>query len=407
VRSLAVAVAAALAAGLAPPTSSAAAQPAPTSAGARDADGAPAATEPTLLELLDQLSAASDADVAGLVASIERLGAATGPSPAALPDALFTAARACEERLLDPSRALALYRQILARFPDARVAVAAGRRAEHLRQQVGASGASAEEARALAALIAAGESLPLGEALRRADALAERSWPGAAEAALWSAELARRRGAAAEAIARYQRVLERFAADPAAILAARGLAGVAVEQGDWALAERMALALPQREAADVVTRAELLDKVATGRLVSRWLRRAYRALALVGAALLLSLLQVSGVRRPGAALRALWPPPLEVVYMAPVAALLIGASLTTHTSLAPAVSTICLGGLALSWLSGAALTQARRRGREARWRSATHILLGVIAALALMLVAVQRGDLLDMLIATLQVGPER
>ncbi|MEZ4364366.1 MAG: hypothetical protein R3B48_29595 [Kofleriaceae bacterium] len=367
----------------------------------------PGESSAELSELVDELSGSPDEAVAELVARIERAAAGPGPASSAAPDALFTAARACEERLLDPSRALALYEQVLAGFPDARVAVAAARRARHLRAQVGAAGASAPEAQALARLIAEAEALPLAEALRRADELAARAWPGAAEAALWSAELARRRGAAEEAQARYRAVMARFPGTATATLAIRGLAGAAIERGDWDLAEQMARTLPAADAADVVTRDELLAKAATGRVTDRWLGRAHAALAFAIALLLLSLAQVSGWRRPGAALRVLARPPLEVLYMAPVAALIVGASLTANAALAPAVAIICGGGLALAWLSGATLTEARRRGRDARWRSYGHVLVGGVAALALAYVAIHRGELLEQVITTLRVGPER
>jgi tetratricopeptide (TPR) repeat protein len=364
----------------------------------------------SVVELLDRLSAAPDDEVAELVAGIEAASAAPGElassDRAALPDALFTAARACEERLLDPSRALALYERILATFPDARVAVAAARRARHLREQVGLAGRSSDEALAFAHLVADGERLQLSEALRRADALAARDWTGAAEVLLWSAELVRRRGSLSEAMARYRRIVESYPGTASAIVATRGLAGVAVEQGDWVLAEQMARALPIADPADVITRDELLAKVAVGRTAARWVVRARLVLAATVVLLLISLLHVTGWRHPLAWFRALYRPPLEVLYMAPVAAVMIGASLTAHTSIAPAVTIISLGGMALSWLSGSVLSEARRRERETRWRSFGHVAITALAAVALAYLAVTRTDLLEMLIATVQMGPE-
>lgn len=379
---------------------------------APSAPAAPAA--PSVAELLERLSGAPDEAISDRVAEIERAAdAATAASDVAgevagdpmLPDAMFTAARACEERLRDPVRALVLYERILERFPDARVAMASQRRAHHLREQVGARGGSSEEARELARLMADGERLPLAEALRRADELAGRPWPGAAEVLLWSAELVRRRGALDEAIARYRAVLARYRGSAAAVRALRGLAGAAVERGDWALAEEMALALPIVEPADALTRDELLAKAKRGRTAGRWAAIAQATLIAGSVALLLSLLQLGGWR-VGAA-RALWPPPIEVAYMAPVAALITGASFTGNVSITPAVAIICGGGLALAWLSGATLTEARRRQRESKARSLGHLVTCAAAVLALAYLAIISTGLLDLLISTVQLGPER
>jgi hypothetical protein len=361
-------------------------------------------------DLLDKLSGAADSEVEGLVRRIEQAAAAPTSSAvdaAGLPDALFIAARACEERLLDPARALALYDQILARFGDARVAVAAERRSAHLHAQLSASGGGRVEAQAFARLVAASDGLPLEEALRRADALAAADWPGAAEVMMWSAELERRRGALEAAMARYRRVQTRFPGTPEATLAARGLAGAAVERGEWALAEQLAKELPATQPADAITQAELLAKVAAGRRAARWFLLAQ--LTLVGCATLLlgSSLQIVGWARPRTWAAALWPPPLEVLFMAPVAAVMVGASFTANVAIAPAVSLISGGGLALSWLSGAGLTAARRQRREERWRGPVHITLIVVAVACLAYIAVTRSGLLDLLIATVRMGPER
>lgn len=401
----------------------------PGSVAAQDAAGAPSARvagvstpsdSAALAELVERLSAASEAEVAPLVARLE-----AWPEPvaaelrSAMSDALFLAARACEERLLAPSRALALYERILARYPDARAAVAAQRRAEHLRGFVGQRGTSSAEAQTFAHLVAEAETLPLAEALRRADELAARPWGGAAEVLLWSAELARRRGLtpadtsrqtdargdSRAAIARYRAVIERFPGSPEAELALRGLAGAAAEVRDWALAEETTRRLVIRSAADEVTRDELLARVATGRAADRWAARAYLVLGAVVLVLLGSLLQVLGFRVRRGDWRVLRPP-IELAYMAPIAAVLYGAALTGHTSIAPAVAIISLGGLALAWLSGATLAEARARGLEHRARTVVHVGLGAVAALALAYLAIVGTGLLDLLLATIRLGPE-
>jgi Tetratricopeptide repeat len=388
----------------------AASQPSVAPAAASQPSVAPASS---VVELLDQLSGAPDDAVATRVAAIEAAGGltaaaeATAPADLAmLPDALFTAARACEERLHDPARALAIYERILARFPDARVAVAAGRRAGHLRAQIGQAGASVGESRAFSQLTFDGDRLPLDEVLRRADELAARSWPGAAEVLLWSAELVRRRGELPEAMRRYRAVIDRFGGGAAATLATRGLAGAAVERGDWALAEQMARALPVEDPADTVTRDELLAKARIGRATSRWFWLARVVLVVSVLGLGLSLLQLAGWR-VGAALRVVIRPPVEVAYMAPAAALMIGASFTGNVAITPAVVVISAGGMLLAWLSGATLSEAQRRQRDSRRRSLLHLGTCVLAALSLAYLAIVHTGLLELLISTVQLGPER
>jgi tetratricopeptide (TPR) repeat protein len=392
----------------------AASQPSVAPATASQPSVAPASS---VVELLDQLSGAPDDAVATRVAAIEAAGGlaaaaeATAPADLAmLPDALFTAARACEERLHDPARALAIYERILARFPDARVAVAAGRRAQHLRAQIGQAGASVGEARAFSQLTFDGDRLPLDEALRRADELAARPWPGAAEVLLWSAELVRRRGELPEAMRRYRAVIDRSAGNlgggAAATLATRGLAGAAVERGDWALAEQMARALPVEDPADTVTRDELLAKARIGRATSRWFWLARVVLVVSVLGLGLSLLQLAGWRGR-AALRVVIRPPVEVAYMAPAAALMIGASFTGNVAITPAVVVISAGGMLLAWLSGATLSEAQRRQRDSRRRSLLHLGTCVLAALSLAYLAIVHTGLLELLISTVQLGPER
>jgi hypothetical protein len=99
-------------------------------------------------------------------------------------------------------------------------------------------------------------------------------------------------------------------------------------------------------------------------------------------------------------------PPIEVLFLAPVAAVLVGVALTTHVLIAPAVAILVVGGLGLAWLSGAALETARARGRSVQTRIAVHVLASLLTVLALFYVAITRDDLLDMVIETVKFGPE-
>ena len=137
---------------------------------------------------IDALGAPDRRDVERAVAAIT--------DHAAKPDAelLFAAARACEDKLDDPGRAAAIYKRIVAAFPDARVALPAARRLDALRPRLGAHGETAGLAAELAQLIARADELPAPAVLVRGAQLADGAWAGAPDAALWLASWLRRTG---------------------------------------------------------------------------------------------------------------------------------------------------------------------------------------------------------------------
>lgn len=348
--------------------------------------------------VVDRLTADDPALVRAAVAEVE----ATPAGAPDLADAVFAAARACEDTLHEPARALALYDRIARELPDARVAIAAARRATALRAQLGARGEHAAEATALAHLIADADGLAADAVIRRGDALATAAWPGAPEAGLWLAEWLRRTGRLAEADARFRDVAARWPGTPYAERAIRGAASTAIERHDWDRAEALARELPVIEPADQVTRDDLLDAAARGRRRARWYVLAWLVAGAAVAVLAGSLVEASvagGRRRPQLV-------PGELTFLAPVAAVLIGVALTTHPLIAPAVATLAIGGLVLAWLSGSALDTARARGRPIRARAALHAVVAVLAVAALCYVALTRDGLLDLMIETVRSGPE-
>jgi len=343
--------------------------------------------------LVDKLATDDPRALADAVTAIER-----APADA---DALFAAGRACEDRLLDPARALAIYDRIQRELPDASVAAAARRRAERLREMVGANREHAAEAAELARLIANADRLAPDDIIARASALANARWPGAADAALWLAEWLRRSGRFAEAQARYAHVVATWPRSPQAATALRGAAGNAIDMHDWDLAEELVAKLPAATADERVVRDELQGDIARGRRHAGWYAAAWIALAIALAALLASLVEValrSG--RPSA-----WPP-IEVVYFAPIAAVLVGVSFTAHRAIAPAVTIISAGGLAFTWLSGATLDRLRKVGRPLRARAIAHIAACAIGVAALGYIALTRDGLIEMVAETVQFGPQ-
>lgn len=362
--------------------------------------GAPAIAQERAdaLALVDRLSAAGDrAAVEQAVAAIER-----APALPDLDHALFRAGQACEDALADPARALALYERIVRDFPTAGIAIAAGRRAELLRGQVGGGGEHAAEAAQLAQLVAGADRLDPGEIDRRARALADAAWPGAPDAALWHAEWLRRSGRFAEAAARFDAITARWPGTPQARDARRGAAGTALDAGAWERAEALARGLPADEPADRVMREELLDAAGRGRLRARWYTISWIVAAGMLAALAASLAEALYRAPKPRRVRV----PSELIFLAPIAAVLVGVALTTHDTIAPAVTVVSLGGLLCAGLSGAALDLLRAHGRPLRRRAALHVAASFLAVCALVYIVLMRDDLLDLVIETVRFGPE-
>jgi len=348
-------------------------------------------------DAVDALATDDPVALAAAVATIEH---------GADPDALYAAGRACEDKLHDPVRALALYDRVLHEFGTARVAAGAEQHADHLRAQI--AGGHAAEARAFSELIGGADHLPVADVLQRGDALAHAAWPGAAEASVWLAEWQRRRAIAhalpfADADARFGGVISRFPGTPEALRAATGRAGTAIDARAWDRAEALIGALPATNPDEVAVRDDLRAALARGRFHARLYTGAWGGLVLAIFALLASLLETcvrGGLRRP--ALR----PPFEIWFLGPVALVLAIASFTANQAIAPAVLRIAIAGIVLAWISGATLDLLRARGRRWRLRAALHIGLCAIGVCAIAYIAVTGNGLLDMLIETVKFGPD-
>jgi hypothetical protein len=365
------------------------------SRGAGAAPGAPPGA--TAAAILDGLGADDLGEVERAVAAI-----AARPADQADPDVLLAAARACEDKLLDPGRASALYARVIAEHATARAATAAARRIAALRPLVGAHGETAREAGGLARLIGRADRTPAAEVIAAADRLAGAAWPGAPEAALWLADWLRRSGRLGDAQARYAAVIARWPGAPQAAVALRAAASCAVEARAWSLAAGLAARLP---AADRALRDELLAAAVRGHRRDQWHLAAWLAIAGALAGLAGSLLEARR-RCPSSGRWAPWRPPLEIVFLAPVAAVLVGVAFTAQRMIAPAVTTIAAGGLVLAWLSGTTLELLRAAGRPTRLRGVAHVIACLAGVAGLAYVAITRGGLLDTLIETVRFGPQ-
>ncbi|MCX5746452.1 MAG: hypothetical protein NT062_28580, partial [Proteobacteria bacterium] len=157
----------------------------------------------------------------------------------------------------------------------------------------------------------------------------------------------------------------------------------------------LATTLPAIDPVDAIERDDLIAAAQRGRRQAQGYVAAWIAVAAIGAFLAGSL--VLAARRARQRPRL----PTELLFLAPVAAVLVGVSFTAHRLIAPAVLTISAGGLVLAALSGAILDLARSRGRIA-----LHAVLSTIAIVALVYIALMRDNLFDMLLETIRFGPE-
>lgn len=343
--------------------------------------------------LLQGLDTDNPAQLDAAVSAIEH-----APTTPELADVLFAAGRACEDRLLDPARALALYDRIVRELPDAGVAIAAERRIEKL----GAVRGHEELAARMAALIAHADERPRAEVLYEADKLATEAWPGAPDAALWLADWLCRTHQFRDAQSRYAAIPQKWHDTEQARTAQRNAAGCALDAKDFGLAHTLADQLPVRDDVDAAVKAELLAAARQGRVRERIYTAAWIALVLAIVGLLASLADAclrGGRKRPPLS------PPIEVLFLAPVALVVVVGSYLSQRTIAPAVMRISVTGLALAYLSGVTLDVLRGRGLSVRLRAILHVLACAAAVVAVGYIAITREGLIDMFAETVKYGP--
>lgn len=181
------------------------------------------------------------------------------------------------------------------------------------------------------------------------------------------------------------------------------LARTAIRLGALAAAER-ALDAVDTPGVDRVVLADLRAKLAAA-AHRAWLRRAlWLVLSVLAIAALLVLRRETGSLR--AALRGLARPPVEVLYLLPIALVLVAIAQTGNPLVARAVRTITVAGTAIAWVSGVALEAARRRrNRVTRGRALSHALAAALAVACVVYLAVDRQRMIDLLAETWRSGP--
>jgi hypothetical protein len=342
-----------------------------------------------------------EGDLGGARTALEAL-ANEAPDGRWADDAIAEAA-AIAERQGDLAGARALWKRLLDHYPDSRLARRATARLEELTAVGGAEGrwdaTAAEHDRIVRAAAGAEDPQPHLEAL---GALLDKSrgYPRWSAAALWLGDAWARLGAHRRALAWYEKSDAAATTELEHFRAGLAQAELFSTMGDHDRAERTLRGL---HPPDDLARMAIADAIAdndTARTRARW---AVIARIVLGACFLLAIVTLR--RRAGSfggAARALWPPPLEVIYLVPVA-LVLGIVANTGNLLAGrAVQLILVGAVAITWLSGSSLQLARAEDRS---KSAiAHALVAAVATLALVYAAVMREQLLDVLVETWRRG---
>lgn len=363
--------------------------------------------DPIAAEFDQAMAGLADGDHAKVAESLVGLADEYPDHPRA-PDALFTAATLFEERLNRPARALDLYQRISNRHPDHRVARAADMRRAELERVLGPDRAGADAERRFEALRRRFGERPETESIALAEKLLadHPDWPGVIDVHLWIAEIDMRAGRYREARHRFVQAAASPGSDELKFYAGIGAVEAAVRDNAFdeagRLLERMDPAgHPSRQAVMDEARAEL------GRARARalWARRASLFGLLALALLVASLVRAAG--SAGKAAAALWPPPAEVIYLAPIGVALTAIAATGYRGLMVGVGLISASGLLVAWLSGAGLAAHRRRGVALKGWALGHIAVAAVAVIALAYVSIHRAGLIEPFFQTLESGPAR
>jgi len=312
-------------------------------------------------------------------------------------DALAELARVDEEQLADPVAALAAWEELVRRFPQSRLAVKAEKRAGALREALGPGGAAAPAVAEWQKILNAFGSVPHAESLARAEALlaAHPDFGGAPQVAYWIGTVLEQDGDPAAALARWREVATRWPTSEWAARAQRRIGDILLGRGAIDGAEAAYRAAGSADGLARIARERFRERLAAG----AW---ALLVLLAVGAAV--EARRLAGSTRGAAALLA--RPPAEALYLLPVAAIIVGAGLTENWAIGHALVFICAGGLVVAWLSGALLEGARSRGPVGWRRVATHVLAATLAIAAICYISVTRERLADMLVETIRFGPD-
>jgi tetratricopeptide (TPR) repeat protein len=335
------------------------------------------------------------------IAALEALGAAE-PRTRWTDDAWAEAARLAL-KTSDFARARRALEQVIALGTDPQLVRRARNDLERIEGFSGRAGEldaiAAEHERLVPQLHRGGDPQPTLEKLE-ALVRAHPHYPRAPMLMLSIAHAWEREGDADRAI-RWLREAERTAhavADKQRISAE--LVRTLIRTGHLAAAEQQLAVLARGNASHglVVNLRKALDRAE--------LRRAIRY-AMWAVLVLLATVAIVALRRAAgswrAALRRLARPPLEALFLLPIAGVVAAFALTGNPLISRTVIAILVAGIATSWISGAIL-DGQRVGLR---RAALHAALCSVAVLASVYLAVDRRYVIDFVIETWHRGHER
>jgi tetratricopeptide (TPR) repeat protein len=333
--------------------------------------------------------------------------AARSPADAFADDALMEAARLYEEKLDQPRRAAETYEMVVEKYPDSRSATRAERRAQLLREGLGQGGEGE------AALAAWNDLLnrfptrtrPESVALARALLAAHPTWSDAPRVEHWIGEQEVQLGQHAAALATFADVEKRWPGSEWALRARRSQADELTTLARFDEAERIyaSLAGARSDAPYAKELHEAVVRLHEARAHAQLETVAWIVLAVLLLAALAALRVDAGSF--AAAARALARPPLEALFLLPLAALVAFAGHGQSEPIARATKWLGLAMLLVAWLTGAAVVTARAaRGRLSLARVAAFGLGGGTAMLAAAYVIVRHTELLDFIIHTVRFG---
>jgi tetratricopeptide (TPR) repeat protein len=180
-------------------------------------------------------------------------------------------------------------------------------------------------------------------------------------------------------------------------------ARIAIRRGELAAARVRLDALEAVAGADRYAIGEIREKLEIAERRA-WTRRiVWMLLAAI------ALLAAITIRRDAgswnAAARSLVRPPIEVLFLFPVGAVLVVVSQTGNPLVARALLAIVVAGVLVAWVSGALLEARRKRGRVGAGRAVGQALIAAAAIAGATYLAVDRDRMLDLVAETIEHGP--
>jgi hypothetical protein len=351
-----------------------------------------AAAAPTAEEAFQSALAASDID------ALEKLGAER-PTTRWTDDAWSEAARLAL-RTNDLARARHAFEQVVATGTDAQLVRRAKGELARLTAATGATGEwtaiAAEHDRLVAGLYTSGDPraslAALGDLVR-----ANPAYPRRVIAMLTLASVWEREGEGTTAVAWLRDA--RAAASPGLdqLRAHAELIRTLIRTGSLAVARDEIATLESVPPTLVAALRAQLER-AELRRTARW--GVFALLVLLAITSIVMLRRVAGSWR--AAVRRLTRPPIEAIYLLPIAIVLVVVAQTGNPLVARAVTTIVIAGLVVTWVSGVILAD-----RVTLRRALLHALCAVLAVSSVTYLAVDDGHLIDFVFETWRAGHER